>query len=213
MLPGNVHECRLLPDGTVMAVCSGIRGIPGGGYLHGPRVGKGTLVHFDIQQGRILDKKQVGDDSQILGHSYRTKEGTTLVIGRPRPDTPQNGRIYFSPDGDAPFHALKGSTDLPGGVPGECLSLAVNEESHRAIVTNPENQTLFVIDTREGAFVKAIPCYAQGVAFDSQSGRFIASGNTLSLLDGKGERFENWSDPSFEKRLPERFTSAHSLLI
>ncbi len=73
--------------------------------------------------------------------------------------------------------------------------------------------TLFVIDTREGAFVKAIPCYAQGVAFDSQSGRFIASGNTLSLLDGKGEKLENWSDSSFEQRLPPAFTSARSLLV
>jgi hypothetical protein len=207
---GSVHECQLLEDGTLMAVCSGVRPLKGHSHLEGIRVEKGALFRMELKSGRILDKKIVEDDGQMAGHCGHMKTGASIVLSRPKPPVKQNGRIYFT-SGDGPLRAVDMGEDISVQA-GECLSVAVNDREHRAIVTNPENKTLLVIDTREGRLIEKLKCLASGVAYDPRSNRFIASGEKLSLISGRASRFEEWPEPK-QALMEGPFTSPHCLLV
>jgi hypothetical protein len=204
--PGTVHDSRLLPDGTAMVASSGFMKK----YDSKLRVKKDELIQFDIHAGRSTRTWALDDDKQLLSHFAALKDGSFLVVSEGDIGNVP-GMAYIGGRGSASLEEIPFSGHVKPGVPGELLSLAVNEARHRAVVTNPQNFRLLVIDIEHRAFVKEITHHSFGMVFDEKAERFIGSGEGLYLLDAKGNADGNKEASRF--KMPHSFDSAHSLLI
>lgn len=212
MQAGAIHECRLLPDGTVLAACSGVRPIKGKSHLDGKRVENGALIHFDIQKGKMLGKQTVQDNGQVVGHCHVTDDGHVFLLSRPRPGNPENGQIYFSPDLETPLKRID-QLMTHGVGPGECLSMAIDNANHRAIVTNPGNDILILLDTATGTWLSRVENAARGIVFDPETNKFIATGNGITALTEDVTKLKEAESEIMAQFGQGPFDSPHSLLI
>ena len=210
--PGAVHECRLMPNGNVLAACSGVRPIKGKSHLEGKRVTDGALVQLELATGKILDEKIVQHDSQVVGHCQMTKDGGFLLLSRPRPNVPENGRIYFSAGGTEPLRVIHMLGEVPPKGMGECLSLAQDDTDGIGMVTNPGNEMVFFIDLKAGKMLKEVRCEAKGVVYDASSGRFITTDKHISMFDSAMNPLPPLPE-SYFKSCKGPFDSPHSMLI
>lgn len=209
---GAVHECCQLDDGSVLAVCSGIRPQPGLSHLEGKRVAKGALIRMELGTGRIIARKEVPHDTQVAGHCQPTPEGGVFVLARPRPNVHANGRIYFSSGGDEPLSAVDVSASKLGHGAGERLSIALDSAGGKAVVTNPGHDTLTVLDSRTGAFLNEVVAQAKAVAFDPSIKKFIATFPEMLLFDAEGNTTTKVADGFFNPQISP-FDSPHNLLL
>jgi hypothetical protein len=202
---GPVHDCRLMPDKTAMAACSGVT-------QKNRRVQKGRIVKFDIAAGRVIKEWFIDDDKHMAGHFSALDDGTLIAISNRRPKVESPGKVYIGTREDTALKEIPYSDIVGPRQPGECLSIAVNEAQHIAVVTNPENARLLVIDLKRRAFIREIQHFSFGVAFDAKAQRFISSGKDLFLLDAEGNAVLDKTSARVNT-LSGPFNSSHSLLI
>ncbi len=201
--PGFIHDAQLLRDGTAMIASSGLTR-----YDAQSRVKRDELFQIDLRSGKPVRRWVFDDEKQWMSHFAMLKDGTFLAVSDGMP-------------GNAPGKAWRGHSDqetpreilfdgaVPPGRPGELLSLAVNEARNKAVVTNPMNARLLVVDVEHPSFVRQIPYQGYGAVFDKKLGCFIASGENLRLLDGEGNTMTGKEAARFAKL--GSFDSSHSL--
>jgi hypothetical protein len=212
LVPGGVHDSRLLPDGTAMISSSGMTFVRGNEPYAGVRVKKEELIQFDIHSGQTIRAWSMDDDNQIAGHWAALKDGTLIEVGRTKIDGTEPGKVYIGKRDDASLREIPYTDRVKPGKPGELLSLAASDTQHIAVVTDPSNNRLLVIDTERGAFVGAVDHSGLCLAFDERAGRFVAMGPNPCFLDGKGNPVDNKKSRRL-KKLGCIFDSVHSLLI
>jgi len=213
---GAVHEICLMADGTAMAVSSGIKPVPGSGNrFSGPRVDKGALLYIGLASGKVIEKQPVEDDAQMIGHCHRMEDGTLFVLARPRAQAKKGtpGKVFKGHVGAGPLREVSYTGSAGAGATGECLSIAVDERSKRALITNPENKRILVMDTHEGAFAGELDIYSRGVVFDPSVRRFYAGMTDLFEIDAATLAIQPW-EPGLADGLGNRsLDSSHSLLL
>jgi hypothetical protein len=209
---GAIHETRILPDGTALVVGSGVKPAPGMRPFSGPRVKKGALIHYDLAAGRILKEWTVEADDQLAGHCRVLKDGTLLVVSRPRQDENVPGKVHYGHWDGTALTAIPYTQAIPAGEPGECLTIAISEDERTTLITNPQNHRILVVDARTGTFKDQIRQTVSGLVFDAERDLFIGSGDTLLLLDGAGKELHTEMSARFAQTHGP-YASAHSLLI
>lgn len=209
---GALHESRLMPDGTAMIACFGVKPIAGEHPFSGPRLRKGALVQIDMKSGKPIHEWDVDDDTQMVGHFRVTRDGNIIVLSRPREGVTSSGKVFFGNMGGKKLEEIRFSDMVPAGKSGECLSIALNADETVAMVTNPENNRILMIDAKKGVYLGAAPIMAKGIVYDEKAHGFIGSGEKLCLLDDNGQIVKD-SDSSQIGKLAGPFSSPHCLLI
>jgi hypothetical protein len=207
--PGGLHECHLLPNRTLLVASSGIRPRGyGSGAQKGPRVEASGLTHVDMATGRVLGKKLIGDDNQIIGHFALAKNGNFIALSGPRVGTSAVGQIYIGSVGSNDLRRLEWLDRYD--TKGEMLSVSIDENHRMAAVTNPTSDNLFFVDIRTGEDRGNVPRNAFGVAYDPGKEQFLFSGGEVFYANEK-EAFSpilsGFRDPS------PYFDGAHGLIV
>jgi hypothetical protein len=202
-----------MENGLVLAANSGVNPDPADQF-GGPRVDTGALLHIDLSSGKVLQKQPVEDDGQMVGHFHHMEDDTLIMLSRPRTQAGgAPGKVFTGTFGEGVFRQVAYTDSIKPGREGECLSLAVDEKSKRALITNPANGRILALDTQECRFVGEIPLYSQGVVFDQSTGRFVAGNNGLMEIDPKTLAMTEWKPHNEKTFEPRTFNSAHTLLL
>ena len=213
--PGGLHESRLLPDGTFLVASNGAPVIIRKGVFEkAEAIEKSSLVHVESKTGKILDKKFISDIEQVIGHFVVTNNGTIVALSSPRRDSGQkSGAIYLGHIKKPNLKRVDWGKDMDSHLSGEMLSVAVSETDGVAMVTNPGSSTLLFIDLRDGAFMGSIHGDAHGVSFDRDLGKFIATGSSVSLVNGLTQSVDRFElKDSAGREFHSELSGAHSII-
>ena len=182
--PGGLHECHLLTDDTFLVASNGAPVIfKDGVMLDSPMVERSSLVHVDPVVGKVIDKKFIADDDQIIGHFALSASGTILALSSQRRSAQaRHGAVYFGHVVQPTLRRVELPEPLEAKLVGEMLSIAIDEARHLAVVTNPGGARVLFIDSRTGTFLGALENKINGVVFDEALAGFIGSGRELVLL-------------------------------
>lgn len=177
---GTLHECRLISDDMAMVGCSGLGG---SGYSQErTHLDLSGLAYLDLNANKLVARKQIRDDKQSLGHFYAFKNGAVIALSTQRPQSNAiHGNLYYAPpDGD--LHVLRTQTTLNQRLVGQMLSVAADEETGYAIVTNPESKTLVCVDTKQQKITGWLANDGVGMVYDKQLG-FITSSTEIRRVN------------------------------
>jgi hypothetical protein len=181
--PGGLHECHMISDHSLIVTSSGIRATDlSQSPIEGTRVEKSSLVRFDLNSGKVLDKMFIDSNDQMLNHFVIGKNGSLTAITSPYSPHKLNahipGEMYVG-------HLDKSSlikVDLPSlnkeSFSGEFLSAAIDASGKISAATHPASSTLFLIDTEQAAIKKTLHVEkgTVGVAYDTVTSSFITTG-------------------------------------
>jgi hypothetical protein len=183
---GGLHECHRMADNSVMIASAGSRRP----YRAGPRepwawVEHSALVRVDmLNGGKELGRLSIEDKDQVVAHFVVTRAGQILALSGPTPGVKrQQGDLFYSPDGIQPLRRLDMPADMPKPIRGEMLSVALNADHSRAVVTNPGSEQVILVDMKEGKTLKVLPQPSKNMAFDPVRNKFIGGNKWLSLMD------------------------------
>jgi hypothetical protein len=205
---GWMHDSRLQPDGTSMLA---ITGKPPPNTPPSPRFGENNgLIQLDPHTGKSIRAWSIEDEQQEAGHFAALEDGTLIVISNGEPTTP--GKVFIGRRDDASLKEVPYTERIKPGKSGELLSLAINKAQRIAVVTDPVDSRLLIIDLETRTFVKEIEHRCFGVAFDEIGAEFIGTGDGICILDAMGNNVENLEGKRF-KNLRDNFNVSHSLLI
>lgn len=216
--PGGLHDCHRVADKTLAIATSGIKADEHGDPRKGTRVAKSSIAFVDIAgKGDIVRELTIDDPQQVIGHFQVTKHGKIIALSGPlrqmgtadmRTADPNNsGYVYISPDGVQPLRVLNWGKDLGREIKGEILSVTLNDDHTRAVVTNPLAGNIVLIDLVNDKVLKSIDATFKGVVWDNTLKGYIASNERLV-----------WIDPDFTKMrlLPNEckvgFQNPHSII-
>lgn len=208
-----LHDTQLLPDGTALVTSVGKRGYwnADAGAVS-ERLEPSALVHVDLKNGSISDKKTIDDEHQMLTHFTQVHGGGLLAVSTlgARPTKAEHhGNIYAG----SMQQPLLRRVDLPpeweDKCQGEMLSAAASQNGKTALVTNPDGKVLLRVNPHTGKVVAAMNLEAKAVSYDDLQHQFVIS--------SEGGMFD-FAETSLGKQTPRRlnssqFTGAHSLII
>lgn len=217
--PGGLHDCHRVADKTLAIATSGIKANEVGDPRKGTRVTKSSLAFVDIAgKGDVVRELTIDDDQQVIGHFQVTKHGKIIALSGPlrqmevgdmRTASKDNsGYVYISKDGKEPLKLLDWGYQLNRQIKGEILSVALNDDHTRAVVTNPLAGNIILIDLVNDKVIASIDAPFRGIVWDSELKGYVGS-----------ERDLVWIDPDFKKmtRLPiiskVGYSNAHSIIV
>ena len=214
--PGGLHDCHFISDDTILIASSGIKSTSEYPSQTGPRLEPSALVEFNLSTGKVLSKKAIADDDQLIGHFNRLADGTIIALSTPCPSSrvrAEHGNVYFARPNSELQRMPLDLLNLPQTpFKGEMLSVTTDEKHNIAAITNPGSSTVLFLDTKQAKIVHRFPLNGNGMAFDPELG-FLSSGTTLAQIDLDAHTtrtltFKNKNSPSGTFR-----ASAHSLII
>ena len=209
--PGALHECHLISEDTAMVTNGGLG--TGVNYQprQGPHVERSGLVQIDLSTNKIVAKKPIDDDKQSIGHFLPLKNGAIIGLSVERPGTDAtHGYVYYAPP-NGQFRKLPFENALDSRVKGQMLSVAADEKTGIAAITNPASKTVIFVDTRQEKIAGWIEQEGQGMVYEPSLG-FLSSNNQLNQINPVSRSALNlgWSvngaPPAFQ-------AVSHSLLV
>lgn len=188
--PGGLHECHLLEDDSFLVASNGAPVFfKDGILLDTPMVERSSLVHVDPVAGKVIDKKFIADDDQIIGHFAMSRTGAIIALSSQRRSAQvRHGAIYFGHVAQPTLRRVELPEPLAAKLVGEMLSIAIDETRNLALVTNPGGSSVLFIDSRNGTFLGALDNKIYGVVFDAALEGFIGSGQGLVLIKSQQEK-------------------------
>lgn len=213
--PGGLHECHLLDDDTFLVASNGAPVIFKNGVMQPtPMVERSSLVHVDPGAGKVLDKKFIADDDQIIGHFVLSRAGAIIALSSQRRSAAvPHGAIYFGHLNQPALRRVVLPEALEAKLQGEMLSIAVDEARNLALVTNPGGSRVLFIDSQSGAYLGALENKINGVVFDEALAGFIGSGKELVLIKSRQDKARTLAaHDSAGAAFLAAFDGAHSIL-
>jgi hypothetical protein len=213
--PGGLHECRHLPDDTVMVTSSGIKADNYAAPQSGTRVAPSALLHIDVNASvKVIGEMPIPDDEQILGHFSITKAGQILALSGPKPGPETgSGKLYYSPNIHTPLKAITFDANLQNRTQGEMLSVALNTDETRAAVTNPTGKNIILIDMLAGTVIKTMQRNWHGVAFDPLQKMFVGSYPGLDVVDDTFKEIKKFQlEKPANNTMQFPLTGAHAMI-
>lgn len=196
--PGGLHDCQMLPDGTVLVASTGVLDKkPESDHARAAKqkVANGGLLQVDLASGRLLNTMQTADGDLAIGHFKLSSRGSILALGGtgdPRFKKDPYGHLAYSPSLGAPLRAVAmNETVVPKKLFGEILSVAMNADGSTAVVTHPPTKTLLVVDMKDGSVARQLvnPAADLGVsesgnsiAYDPALDEFMLAGNKMIAM-------------------------------
>lgn len=210
---GGLHDTQRLPDGSMLVASSGTQRkytTPNTDAIN-VRIEHSSIIHVSAE-GKILDRKEISDDAEMLGHFMQLSDGRLVVLGSLSVIATQahpHGNIYL---GHVHSHVLK-KVEIPQALSsrlkGEMLSAALNHDETMALVTSPGSDVLLKLDMLTGDIIGTVENAAAAIAFDATNQQFIVSSKEgMFIIE---EISQNVSKP--KKIHSDSFTSAHDILI
>lgn len=202
---GELHEMRALPDGTVVAACSGSMG---GKSLktRGTRLEHSAIVHWDVRREQELGRATLDDDTQSIGHLQLLSQGRVLglasnvaaLVRRELPKTVQpEAAVAINQEGmrdPGTLHVMRladyslKTVELPAQMQSrlgyEMLSGAVTGEGGSVMITNPDGAGVLWLREADLTFERTLLMPALSVSADERQHRFLVGGpNGIFALD------------------------------
>ncbi len=210
----NIHESKVLPDGTVLvASCGTAGGTPLGMGPEMYRTELPSLVHCNPHTGKVLGKLTIPDQKQMLSHFALFEDGHIIALSRGERD---NGRVYKGRVGGRSLTRIDLGADNSHEGLKEMLSVAADETNGKVLVTAEGAGRLLMFDGRSGAYQGSILAkdgiHARSVAYDPERNWFIAASRDGVLAIPADVTPETLSERSMSL-MEGHFTGAHSKLI
>ena len=225
--PGGIHDSYLLSDKkTLLITSSGLQVSnysPQGASVLKPRIEKSSLVHLDLETGKVKSKQFLDDEDQAIGHFAVTPDEQKIVaITIPFVDgilsnvEKGKGGIYTAPMGGA-FKRVEMPKDVQKKIHGELLSVAIDVEKDRFYATNPNGKMLFEVQNSTNKLVKAYDLHVNGLAVWKREKDDIILMNPSNAQPGKdpilAKDAASGRDIQFKMPTPQPFISPHLLII
>ncbi len=217
---GSLHDCYHQEDGTLLVISDGLKFLQDMSELSSQRLEPGAIIRMNLSNNHIMDRYDISDADQALGHLKVTKQGNIFVLSTPTGDNKsRKGNIYFMKAGEKKLSKVALPMDVYQGLKGEFLSIALDEERHVAAVTNPHGRTVVLIDTLKGEYIQHIKGTAfTNVAYDPVGKKFILGGKKIATLDALDFSIAQYHVPNLHIPLPHvkfpgMLNGAHSLVV
>ncbi len=184
--PGGLHDCHIQPDGTLLVASAGLKFARNPSQKDLLRVELSALLRVNLQTQSVIERHSILDDDQALGHFTMTKQGAIIAISTPTgEDKTPSGNIYFLETGGKDLRKVALPDELNHALKGEILSVAIDEANHVAAITNPHGNTLILIDSEKGKYIRHITeAYCSNASYDPIRKKFIVGGKNIVAVDG-----------------------------
>lgn len=225
--PGGVHDLHLLSDKKTLLVSSSglqVSSYSGSGpVVSKPRIEKSSVVHLDLETGKVKSKLFLGDEDQVVGHfAVSSDERKVVAISVPFVDGHLNdvekgkGGIYTASMGGT-FKKIEMPTDIQKKIRGELLSVAIDADKDRFYATNPNGKMLFEVQNSTDKLVKAHDFHVNGLAIWKGDKEDTLLMNPTINEPGKDPIFAkdvgSGRDVAFKMPTQDQFISPHLLII
>jgi hypothetical protein len=138
-------------------------------------------VRVDVHEGKVLGELPIDDETQSVGHFGVTSGGQILALCFSH--TQSSCGLYYSPTLAGPLRRVKFSPEIQAKLKGEMLSIALNADQTRAIVTNPLSSTIILVDMKTGEVLKTKEEAFLSVAFNPKDHSFFGAFDKLRSVD------------------------------
>ncbi len=213
LTPGALHDCQILNDKIVLVASLGAIPNPDRKDPIKQEIYQenSALYHLDVSQEKAVNKVFVDDRLQLASH-FKIQDGRVALGCRPYNKKKIAGAVYCGPV-DGPLQRVDWGKAGDYFI-GEMLSLAIDPVLGLAVVTNPDGQSVMVIDWKNHALLKTIDVWAQGVSYDPEHG-FIISGWEVMFLKPQESLNLTVADLVIDSEQSFKGTmrSSHNLLI
>lgn len=207
---GGVHEVALTNRGELAFTSSGARHKYEGGGLKpadGIRVEPSSLIYYDLSNRHPLEKHELTDPSQIVGHfkiidETRAVIVTTIFEGYKGSSPAKAGSIWIS-ERNRGLREMIIPPDVRSRMDYELLSVDVSPDRRWIAATNPRGREIMIFDARSEKFVSSRRNSSNGIAWADDDRTLIVSG--MSADDDR-------SEPLRDLRESAGFVSSHFLL-
>ena len=178
MVRANVHDGKMLPDGTALIASSGSIG----GEAFGPNVKMlhselPALVRCNPLTGKVLNKITVADRNQMLSHFALFGDGRVVALSR---GEEKGGRVYTGSIHAPSLQPVELGDLADSDGTKEMLSVAVDGNASHALVTAAGGGKLLLVDARNGTYGGATlvkpDVRVRSLAYDPERNQFIAAG-------------------------------------
>lgn len=225
--PGGIHDSFLLSDKkTLLVTSSGLQVntyASGGAVVVKPRAEKSSLVHLDLETGKVKSKQFLNDETQSIGHFAVTPDESKIVaITVPFADGLLNnvekgkGEIHTAAIGGA-FKKIEMPAEIQKKIHGEFLSVAIDADKDRIYATNPSGKMLFEVQNSTNKLVKAHDLHVNGLAIWKGGNEDTLLMNPTAAESGKDPIFAkdagSGRDVAFKMPFQDQFISPHLLII
>ncbi len=213
--PGFLHEVRRLADGTVLVASAGMRVLKGEDPRSGPRIAPSSLVRVDLSSGAILNEYKLDNPDLLIQHFAITDNQQVIAASAVR----KWGKTIYG--GVFILKTLEGQLEeltIPEAIANEAqyteemLSVAVDNHSTVAAVTNPTSRTVTLFDLKTAKWMNTVRTgEMSGAAYENSTGCFMLEGKDgLIRLNPASGKYESINAVDFDA---QTFSSAHTLLI
>lgn len=190
------HDLQVIDDGATMVVSNG-GGVRGSDDLP-------NVAYIETSSGRLLEKVEISAPHLNAGHLAIAEDGGLVISSAPRaglnhPDRRPGGVSIRAP-GKQTLRTLEEPRSSTRAMLGESLSIAVDERSNVAVITNPRGNLVTFWDRKTGEFIKQLRVPdPRGVALTLDRREFVLNfnsvpqfaridANTLEAVDSPGNR-------------------------
>ena len=210
---GGSHDLGFLPGTDTLVITSSGLAPDYGQPAAGPkeRVGASVVAFYDVRQRRLLREWEMADHGEFPGHLKIGTDGqvymaSSIFANSQGENKRSAGAIY-----DVSFEQPLREWDIPASVrqslSGELLSLEIDEDLDRLVVTNPGSRQLLTFGLRERKWIDSVPTISTGIAWNRPRRTLYGF-----ELGEKVARRESRSGYLFA-RLPSMAMSAHILYV
>ena len=217
---GSLHDCYHQADGTLLVISDGLKFLRDMSDLSSQRLEPGAIIRMDLNNNHIIDRYEISDTDQALGHLKVTKQGNIFVLSTPTGDNKsRKGNIYFLKAGEKKLSKVSLPDNVYQGLKGEFLSIAIDEKRNVAAITNPHGRIVVLIDALKGEYIQHIrSTLFSNVAYDPVSNKFILGGKKIVSLDASDYSVAPYHVPNLHIPLPNvkspgMLNGAHSLVV
>jgi hypothetical protein len=132
----NPHECRLLSDGTTLAVCNQ-------GTVNRFPPTATNLAFIDTRDGRLLEQLGIDRADVCIAHMRLLPDDRVIAVTKTIDNSPESNQLYVGGRG-AGLASLRLGADRH--YPTEILSIDIDAPRGRVGVTNPEGGRVTFVD-------------------------------------------------------------------